>query len=356
MSIADPLMRPKHGRRARIAAVPPVPDRLVVAVTGPTGTFGHGLIPLLQDDDRIERVIGVARRPFDPASQGWTKMDYQQGDVREPDTLTRAFAGADVVVHLAFMITGNASRETIRDINVTGTLNAFTAAAQAGVKRFVYASSVAAYGFHPDNPVGMTEEWPARPASRLFYAREKAELEQLLVDANAEHPEIDLYMLRPPIVVGPHAMGAKTIVPESLSGASRTARGLLDRMPLPIPVPAPDVPLQLIHEDDVGQALLLCAVAAGPPGVYNIAGEGTVSAQDVVRELGMLPVPVPGQLVMTGARALSRLPFPSFTPPALEWVEAISHPAIMDTAKARTELGWDPHFSALQALRATVQS
>jgi nucleoside-diphosphate-sugar epimerase len=201
----------------------------------------------------------------------------------------------------------------------------------------------------------MNEEWPARPANRLFYAQEKAELEQLLVQCNAEHPEVELYMLRPPIVVGPHVMGAKTFVPDSLSGAGRTARGLLDRMPVPIPVPAPDVPLQLIHEDDVGQALLLCAVAAGPPGVYNIAGEGTVSAQDVVRELGMFPVPVPGRLVMTGARALSRLPFPSFTPASFEWVEAISHPAIMDTAKARAELGWEPRFSALQALQATVK-
>src|SRR5919202_7063335 len=141
---------------------------LVVAVTGPTGTFGYGLMPLLQADDRIERIVGIARRPFDPASEGWTKMEYRQGDVREPEALERAFAGADVVVHLAFMITGNADRETIRAINVDGTLNAFRAAAAAGAKRFVYASSVAAYGFHEDNPVGMTEDWPVRPANRLF--------------------------------------------------------------------------------------------------------------------------------------------------------------------------------------------
>jgi nucleoside-diphosphate-sugar epimerase len=336
--------------------VPPAKNTLVVAVTGPTGTFGHGLVPLLQADTRIERVIGVARRPFDPGREGWTKMEYQQGDVREPDTLAGAFTGADVVVHLAFMITGNASRETIRAINVEGTLNTFAAAVKAGVKRFVYASSVAAYGFHRDNPVGMTEDWPARPASRLFYAQEKAELEQLLQQENLAHPEIDLYMLRPPIVLGPHAMGAKNMVPERLGGAGRAARGLLGRLPLSVPVPAPDLPLQLIHEDDVGQALLQCVVAAGPPGVYNIAGDGTISAQDVVRELGMMPVPVPGGVVMAGARALARIPLPPGAPPVLEWIEAISHPAIMDTAKARTQLGWEPRFSALDALRSTIGS
>ena len=60
---------------------------LTVAVTGPTGTFGFGLIPLLQDDDRIARIIGIARRPFDPAARGWTKMEYRQGDVRDPAAL-----------------------------------------------------------------------------------------------------------------------------------------------------------------------------------------------------------------------------------------------------------------------------
>src|SRR6516164_9760461 len=119
---------------------------LTVAVTGPTGTFGFGLVPLLQADDRVARIIGIARRPFDPAAHGWTKMEYRQGDVRDADALQRAFAGADVVVHLAFLITGNAARETIRAINVHGTLHAFRAAAAAGARRFVYASSVAAYG------------------------------------------------------------------------------------------------------------------------------------------------------------------------------------------------------------------
>src|SRR4051795_1930588 len=97
---------------------------LTVAVTGPTGTFGFGLMPLLQADDRITRIVGIARRPFEPTAHSWTKMVYRRGDVRDPAALAEAFAGADVVVHLAFLITGNASRATIRSINVDGTRKA----------------------------------------------------------------------------------------------------------------------------------------------------------------------------------------------------------------------------------------
>src|ERR687890_831387 len=94
---------------------------LTVAVTGPTGTFGFGLIPRLEADERIGRIVGIARRPFDPAEHGWRKLEYRRGDVRVPEALAQAFAGADVVVHLAFMITGAAARHTIREINVDGT-------------------------------------------------------------------------------------------------------------------------------------------------------------------------------------------------------------------------------------------
>src|SRR5215210_5955546 len=325
---------------------------LVVAVTGPTGTFGHGLMPLLQADDRVARVVGIARRPFDPASEGWTKMEYRQGDVREPATLEEAFAGADVVVHLAFMITGNASRETIRAINVEGTLNAFRAAAAAGARRFVYASSVAAYGFHRDNPVGMDEDWPARPADHLFYAQEKAEIESLLREESAAHPELDLYLLRPPVVLGPHTMGAKDILPKPLAPIGRRLGGLLGRMPVPLPVLAPRLPMQFIHEDDVGQAFLLCAVAAGPPGVYNITGDGTLTAPEVARELGFTPLPVPAGAVQSLARSVAGLPF---APPAAEWAEAASHPAIMDASRAKARLGWKPRYTSLEALRDTLR-
>ncbi len=256
---------------------------LDVAVTGPTGTLGFGLVPLLQADERIGHIVGIARRPFDPAPRGWTKMEYRRGDVRDPVSLEEAFQGADVVVHLAFLISGMASSATTRAINVEGTLNVVRAAARAGAKRFVYASSVAAYGFHEDNPVGITEDWPTRPAAHLFYAQEKAEVERLLGEEGTRHPELELYLLRPSIVLGPDTLGAKDLVPGPLAPLVRRLVGRGGRLPLPVAVPVPRVPLQFVHEEDVGQAFLLCIVGAGPPGAYNLAGDGVLSLTDVAR-------------------------------------------------------------------------
>ena len=326
---------------------------LTVAVTGPTGTFGSGLVPLLQDDDRIDRIIGMARRPFDPAGRGWTKMEYRQGDVRDLDALGEAFRGADVVVHLAFMITGNASRQTTREINVEGTLNVFRAAADVGARRFVYASSVAAYGWHPDNPELIDENWPVRPAARLFYGQEKAEVEALLEGEARRRPGLDLYMLRPPVVVGPNVVGAKDVLPGPLGPLGRRLFSRPRKLPVPVPLLVPEYPLQLIHEEDVGRALQLCVVGAGPPGAYNIAGDGVLTAGDVAREFGALPIRLPAGPAQVAAKGLSRLPF---LPPAAEWVEAVTRPAIMDTRRAREQLGWQPRFTGIEALRDTLRA
>ncbi|HWD65987.1 MAG TPA: NAD-dependent epimerase/dehydratase family protein [Solirubrobacteraceae bacterium] len=334
--------------------MPPQQDGLVVAVTGPTGTFGHGLLPLLEAEPRVRRVVGIARRPFDPSQHGWSKMEYRRGDVRDRDALVDAFAGVDAVVHLAFLITGTGRREDIRQVNVEGTRNTFEAAREAGVNRFVYASSVAAYGFHPDNPIGMTEDWPVRPAARLFYAQEKAELEQLLAEEAAASPRPELYLLRPPIVLGPHAAGAKATIPEPLTRAALGVLGLAGRLKVPIPALAANVPMQFIHEADVGQALLRCVLGDGPPGAYNIAGDGVVTGSDVIRELGLMPMPIPAGAVYAATRTLAQIPWPGLVPPAAEWVEAFSHPAIMDTSKARQELGWSPGYSGIEALRDTL--
>ncbi|MFZ2016635.1 MAG: NAD-dependent epimerase/dehydratase family protein [Nocardioides sp.] len=323
---------------------------LTVAVTGPTGTLGLGLMPLLQGDDRVDRVIGIARRPFDPAERGWTKMEYCRGDVRDAHALRGSFEGADVVVHLAFLILGG-DGESTRAINIEGTLNAFGAATEVGAKRFVYASSVAAYGFHRDNPIGMREDWLIRPADRLFYAQEKAELEHLLQRKAGDHPQTGLYLLRPPVVLGPDAVGAKISIPSILLPLARSMGAVVRRLP-DVPVLAPDLPLQVIHQDDVAEALRLCVVGAGAPGAYNLAADDVITGVDVARELGFRALRIPGAPVALAARLAAKLPY---LPGGTQWVEAMSHPALMDTTKARTQLGWRPRHTAIEALRSTIR-
>lgn len=327
---------------------------LTVAVTGPTGEIGGSLIDALEASAAVGAVRGMARRPFDPAAAGWRKATYQRGDILDRGHLAELFDGADVAVHLAFAIFGD--REETRRINLEGSRNVFEAAVEAGVGRLVYASSVAAYGFHPENPQPLTEEAPALGSPGFYYSAQKAELEEAL-DAILAGSELGAYVFRPCIVAGPRA----TMLVEQTVGAVRLGdpvprlrRHVLGRLPLPVPVlPDAGVPLQLVHHDDVATALAASVEGKGEPGAYNLAGDGEIGVADIAAALGWRSVRVPRQALGVGTALAGRL---SFINPQLEWATALSNPVLMDTAKARRELGWKPRFDAAETLLQTAVS
>jgi UDP-glucose 4-epimerase len=325
---------------------------LKVAVTGPTGEIGKPLMSELERRREVETVLGMARRPFDPAEEGWAKVSYRRGDILDRGALAALFDGADVAVHLAFAIFG--SRDETRKVNLQGTRNAFEVAIKAGVKRLVYASSVAAYGFHPENPLPLTEDVPARGSDGFYYSRQKAELEEVLEDLLVGS-DVEAYVFRPCIVAGPRA----TMLVEQTVDAVRVGdpvpllRKGVEMLPLVRPIlPDPGTPLQLVHHDDVAQAMAAAICGDGPPGAYNLAGEGEVRVRDVAGELGWGWVPVPRPAVSLGTAAARRL---SFASAKLEWAIAADTPVLMDTAKARRDLGWKPRHDARETLAETVR-
>lgn len=318
-----------------------------VAVTGPTGEIGKAFLRALDASDEVGRVIGMARRPFDPAGLGLSaKVEYRQGDVTKPDDVAALVDGADAVVHLAFIIKAAGSGE---DINLRGSRNVFEAAAAAGTPRLVYASSVAAYGFHADNPDVLSEDVPPRGSERFAYSRQKGALEDALHAALAGS-ETRAWVFRPCIVAGPDAPLLLSFVP--YRQARPALRALGSRVPFVKPVlPDPGVPFQLVHHDDVAQALVAGALGKGEPGVYNLAGAGELTVRDLADALGYATVPVPRAAVGATAGVVTRLPF---LPAEAEWVSAFTKPVLMDTTKARRLLGWTPRYDGRETLRQTV--
>lgn len=324
---------------------------LTVAVTGPTGEIGRAVIGALERSREVARVLGMARRAFDPAERGWKKFFYRRGDVLDRDHVDALVDGADVVVHLAFIIMGKP--EESRAVNLEGSRNVFEATREAGVKRLVYTSSVAAYGFHRDNPQPLTEDVPARGSASHPYSAQKAEVEALLEQTLAGSAT-DAYVFRPCIVAGPDA----PLLIDSLPYTQISERlpapvlNLLDGVPILRPVlPDPGVPFQLVHHDDVAAAVRAASLGRGEPGVYNLAGAGQLTVSQLADELGWYSIPVPELAVDAVAEMIGRL---SFLPAQAQWVSAFREPVIMDTAKARRELRWRPEHDALSTLRETI--
>jgi len=332
-----------------------MPERagLTVAVTGATGDLGRPLLRALDRAREVSRVVAMARRPYDPAADGLRKVSFRQGDVTNRDDVDALVAGADAVVHLAFVIVAGSDRSAT--VNLDGSRNVFRAAVEAKAKRLVYASSVAAYGFHDDNPSPLTEDVPTRGTERHPYSHHKAAVEALLKEQTAGQ-SIDAYVFRPCIVAGPDALMLIEEIPYIRVGARLPGalRSLFDSVPILKPVlPDPGIPFQLVHHDDVASALRAAVDGRGPAGVYNLAGPGEVTMSDLAEELRWYSVPVPELAVDAVAEVVARLPF---VPDEAKWIEAVRTPVLMSTAKARRDLRWRPRHDARETLHQTVQA
>jgi nucleoside-diphosphate-sugar epimerase len=334
-----------------MASQPAKPARLKVAVTGPTGEIGQAVVGALERARDIDSILGMARRPFDPAERGWKKVTYRRGDVLDKGAVAELVEDADVVLHLAFMIMGGAGES--RKVNLDGSRNVFEAAVAAGAKRVVYASSVAAYGFHSDNPRPLTEDVPARGTANHYYSAQKAEVEAMLADS-LYGSDTAAYVFRPCIVAGPDApllidSLPYTQISERLPGP---VLRLLDGVPILKPVlPDPGIPFQLVHHDDVASAMRAAVLGRGTPGIYNLAGAGELTVKELADELGWYSIPVPELAVDAVAEMIGRL---GFLPAQAQWIAAFREPVIMSTEKARRELRWRPRHDAMSTLRETV--
>ena len=159
-------------------------------------------------------------------------------------------------------------------------------------------------------------------------------------------------MLRPCIVAGPKAQALADAMPwRQLPSASRSATGAVPILkPL---IPDPGTPLQLVHHDDVAAAIALAATTSASPGAYNIAGDGDISLSDVARSFGARPVRVPSVTAKVASAALIRMPF---LPSAFEPLHLFRTSMVMDTRKAKSDLGWTPKFTAAETLRALTDA
>jgi UDP-glucose 4-epimerase len=325
---------------------------LTVAVTGPTGDLGRSIVDALERSRSVKRIVGMARRPFDPGERGWRKTEYRQGDVTDADSVRGLVRGADVVVHLAFAIlsAGDATRE----LNVTGSRTVFHESRRAGAERICYASSVAAYGFHDDNPDWLTEEVPPRGSREHPYSHHKAEVERVLAEALAGQSTTVAYAFRPCVVAGPEARTMLQEIPYFRLGEAmpRSVARLVSSLPVLKPViPDPGVRFQLVHEDDVARAFVAGVRGVGDPGPYNLAGGDTLTMSDLADALDWYAIPIPKLALDATAEIATRLPL---MPDSVAWIHSVKKPVLMKTDRAQKQLGWKPRHTATATLKAMI--
>ena len=308
-----------------------------VVVTGATGNVGTSVVRGLADEPDVSSIVGLARRR--PRIQA-PKVEWAVADV-STDPLDDLFEGADAVVHLAWLIQPSHDREALRATNVDGSRRVFEAVAAAGVPALIHASSVGAYSPGPkDEPVD--ESWPTEGVETSFYAQDKAAVERLLDDFERTHPSIRVVRLRPGLIFkGEAATGIRRLFVGPF-----VPRVLFSRSAIPLVPKLARLRFQAVHSDDVAEAYRL-AVVRDVDGAFNIAAGPVLDSERLAELLDARPMPLPGAVLRAAAAATWRA---RLQPTPEGWIDLALGVPIMDTARARKELGWTPRCAAGEAL------
>ncbi len=310
-----------------------------VAVTGASGYVGRQVVAALADGHSFATVLALDIR-LPEKSERRAGVEYEEADVRSAD-FTEIFRrhGIELVVHLAAIVTPAAgmSRELEFAVDVTGTGNVLAGCAGAGVRKIIYTSSGAAYGYHADNPGLLHEDDPLRGNPEFAYSDHKRLVEEMLERWRESHPELVQLILRSGTILGADAHNQIT--------------DMFDRAVV-FGVRGASAPFVLVWDQDVVGAILH-AIHAGGSGIYNLAGDGTLALPEIAHLLNKPYVALPAGLLEYALAMLHRLGLSQYGP---EQVGFLRYRPVLDNSRLKTEFGYVPRRTTRETFEFFVNA
>lgn len=310
-----------------------------IAITGATGNVGTAVVRALLDDERVDGIVGVARRlpRWSPAHVQWEKADIAR------DPLEPIFDGCDAVIHLAWLIQPSRDEFITSRVNVDGSRRVFRAAIDAGVQTIVHASSVAAY--RPADPaVPVDESWSTDGIPSAYYSRQKVAVERMLDGIEAQHPEVRIARLRPGLIF----QRSNAAQVRRFFGGPFIPGSLVRPAFIPLVPRVSGLAGQVIHADDVADLYRRVVLSDDARGAYNAATQPPLDADALAHLLHARAVGVRAGLARKFVGATWRARIQPVSP---DWLDIARGVPVMRTDRARLELGWAPEHDAAAVVR-----
>ena len=313
-----------------------------VVVTGASGNVGTSVLRELADEPAVESVLGLCRRV---PELRYPKVEWRAADVTAT-ALAPLFRGADVVVHLAWLIQPGRDRNLTHRVNVFGSERVFRAVTEAAVPALVYASSVGAYAPGPKDR-RVDESWPTTGVDSSFYSRDKVAVERLLDRFERDAPSVRVVRMRPGLIFSREAASEiRRLFAGPLLPGTLLRPGLI-----PVVPKMERLVFQALHSHDVASAYRL-AVVGDASGPFNLAAEPVIDSARLGQLLGARGVPVSARVLRAAAAASFRL---RLQPSEPGWLDMALAVPVMGTTRARDLLGWSPKRSSLDALSELLE-
>jgi UDP-glucose 4-epimerase len=306
-------------------------------ITGGSGYIGSRLVEHLCGREDTERIVVC---DLNPPRVMRPKVGFERLDVRDREAARSVLQRVkpDALVHLAFILNPVHDEHLMYDVDVNGTHNVLEAAGAAGTEHCLVASSAAAYGAFPDNPVPLTEDDPVRGVASFSYARDKTEADRICQLWAAKYPERTMTIVRPCIVFGP--------------SVDNYLLRLWTKQPFQVDVGNLDNEFQFVHEEDV-VAGVIRLLEGRHEGAFNVAGDGFMTLREMVELSGQPLRRMPLWLYRLLGKVMWGLHLAE-TPPGQ--IEFAIHPWLVSNARLKEVAGWRPRYSSRETFEITMRA
>lgn len=304
-----------------------------VLVTGAGGYLGSQVVRALASARdgtlRPDALVAFDVRRL-PPERRLANVEYVVGDIRDaPLARLMRDRGIDTVVHLAAIVTPDrkSDRAFEYSVDVGGTHKVLEACVAAGVRHLIVSSSGAAYGYHADNPPRLVETDPIRGNREFAYAWHKRLVEEMLDEYRTRHPQLKQTVFRIGTILG--------------VGVSNQITALFDKR-RPLAVANADSPFVFVWDEDVVGAIVF-ALSHDSPGIFNVAGDGTLTIHEIAARMGKRCRVLPAWLLQAALSVLHSLRLTRYGPEQLRFLR---YRPVLDNRRLKNELGYVPRMTS----------
>jgi UDP-glucose 4-epimerase len=327
-------------QRSRLCAVLGTEREMRVLITGAAGYIGQQLLNQLAIQHPQWTLIAADIRP---QSRAGLKLNIEPVllDISNSAAVASCVATwlPQVIVHLASVVTPppGMSEEQLHAIDVGGTQSLIQAAAAHGVEQLIVTSSGAAYGYDPQNAEWLDEDQPLRGHAQFAYAKHKREVELLLAEARAQHPQLKQLVLRPGTILGKQVNNQITELFKKSSVLG---------------IRGSDSRFVFIWDQDVVD--IICrGLRQQSAGIFNLAGDGALSLKEIAELLGKPYRPLPAWLIRAALRVLKPLGLSPYGP---EQVDFLRYRPVLSNRRLKQDFGFSPRYSSREAFLAFLRA
>ena len=304
-----------------------------VLVTGGSGFLGTSVVAGLVEAGH--EVISADLRV--PEAHAPVAAHHVLMDVRDPGRVNEVVHEwrPEVVVHLASIVTPgkDSNRALERAVDVDGTSYVLDACLIHGVRRIVVSSSGAAYGYHRDNPEWITEDQPVRGNEEFAYADHKRLVEEMLADLRESRPDLEQVVLRIGTILGERVDNQITA---------------LFQRPRLLKIRGSKSPFVFIWDTDV-VATIQRAVTGEVTGIFNVAGDGALTVDEIAAALGKGTLTLPEPVLRRALAVGKLLGVTAYGP---EQTKFLQYRPVLDNTRLKDVFGYTPSYTSAEAFEA----